>query len=68
MMLLKISHQRAFAICKKEGIPFDQIKECGPYLLKTGVKISYSKYFKSYVIYGYAYDDSDVNPYIKTRK
>jgi len=59
-----ISHQKAVAICKQEGLDFRQIKEQGPFLLKTGAKLGYSRFDKKYAVSGYACDGSDVEPYI----
>jgi hypothetical protein len=58
-----ISYQKAVAICKQEGLDFSKIKEHGPFLLKTGAKLGYSL-ANLYAISGYAYDGSDVEPYV----
>ena len=57
-----ISRQKAVAICKQEGLDFQQIKTHGPLLLKTGAKLGFTT-TDQYVIAGYAYDGSDVTYY-----
>jgi hypothetical protein len=62
-----ISHQKAAAICKQEKLDFQQIKTHGPLLLKTGAKLGFTA-DDQYVIAGYAYDGSDVQPYRRRKK
>ena len=63
MQHIKISHQRATAIRKAEGLPMPDLN--GSVLLKTGAKLirSFGTADLRWHISGYADDGSDVAPY-----